>query len=139
MVTITILCVVYLLIKLEAQWAEPVSLTFHSALRKQSPPRKPLGQINRNMAGSIYGMSSMKNAHFISVNKYGHHRQFLFLIGQYLKNHLLWNCLAISEEKIKMWKVNRWQTTNDGCQKPTLPLAQWAKKNIKMWIPTCNV
>ena len=29
-----------------------------------------------------------------SVNKHGHHRQFLFLIGQYLKNLLLWNCLA---------------------------------------------
>ena len=28
-----------------------------------------------------------------SVNKHGHHRQFLFLIGRYLKN-LLWNCLA---------------------------------------------
>ena len=31
---------------------------------------------------------------FRSVNKHGHHRQFLFLIGQYLKNLLLWNCLA---------------------------------------------
>jgi hypothetical protein len=28
-----------------------------------------------------------------SVNKHGHHRQFLFLIGRYLKS-LLWNCLA---------------------------------------------
>ena len=26
-----------------------------------------------------------------SVNKHGHHRQFLFLIGLYLKNLLLWN------------------------------------------------
>jgi hypothetical protein len=25
------------------------------------------------------------------------------------------------------------------CQKPTLTMAKWAKKNIKMWIPTCNV
>jgi hypothetical protein len=25
--------------KLEAQWAEPVSLTFHSALRKLNPPQ----------------------------------------------------------------------------------------------------
>ena len=32
---------------------------------------------------------------------------------------------------------DRQQTTE--CQKPTLPLARWAKKNIKMWIPTCNV
>jgi hypothetical protein len=45
-------------IKLEAQWAEPVSLTFHSALRK----------LNTR-----------------SVNKHGHHRQFLFLIGRFLK------------------------------------------------------
>jgi hypothetical protein len=29
-----------------------------------------------------------------SVNKHGHHRQFLFLIGQHLKSLLLWNCLA---------------------------------------------
>jgi hypothetical protein len=28
---------------------------------------KPLGQINRNMAGSIYGMFSMKIAHFVSA------------------------------------------------------------------------
>ena len=30
-------------------------------------PLKPLGQINRNMAGSIYGMSSMKIAHFVLI------------------------------------------------------------------------
>jgi hypothetical protein len=29
-----------------------------------------------------------------SVNKHGHHRQFFFLIGRYLKYILLWNCLA---------------------------------------------
>jgi hypothetical protein len=29
-----------------------------------------------------------------SVNKHGQHRQFLFLIGRYLKNLLLLNCLA---------------------------------------------
>ena len=31
---------------------------------------------------------------FWSVNKHGHHRQFLFLIGQFLKQLFLWNCLA---------------------------------------------
>jgi hypothetical protein len=52
---------------------------------------------------------------------------------------ILWFGWWVSEEKIKMWKVNRWQTTHDGHQvmpRPTLPLARWAKKNIKMWIPT---
>jgi acetyl-CoA carboxylase carboxyltransferase component len=32
-------------------------------------PLKLLGQINRNMAGSIYGMSSMKIAHFVPICK----------------------------------------------------------------------
>jgi hypothetical protein len=56
---------------------------------------KPLGQMNRNLVGSIYIMSSIKN--FISsrsINKHGRHRQFLFLIGWFLKNCLLWNRLA---------------------------------------------
>jgi hypothetical protein len=45
-----------------------------------------------------------------------------------------------SEEKIKMWKVNGWQTTDTKWwQKLILSLAKFAKKNIKMWIPTCNV
>ena len=29
-----------------------------------------------------------------SVSKHGHHMQFLFLIGRFLKNLLLWNCLG---------------------------------------------
>jgi hypothetical protein len=33
-----------------------------------------------------------------SVNKHGHHKQFMFLIGRYLKNLLLWNCQAKSTE-----------------------------------------
>jgi hypothetical protein len=36
--------------------------------------------------------------------------------------------------------IDRQQTTDaKWCQKPTLPLTKWAKKNTKMWIPTCNV
>jgi hypothetical protein len=32
---------------------------------KKSSPLKPLGQMNRNLVGSIYGMSSIKIAHFV--------------------------------------------------------------------------
>ena len=36
--------------------------------------------------------------------------------------------------------VNGWQTSDTKWwQKLILPLARWAKKNIKMWIPTGNV
>jgi hypothetical protein len=31
------------------------------------PPLKPLGQMNRNLVGSIYGMSSMNIAHFVPI------------------------------------------------------------------------
>ena len=34
---------------------------------KKSPPLKPPGQIKQNMTGSIYGMSSMKIAHFVLI------------------------------------------------------------------------
>ena len=42
---------------------------------------------------------------------------------------------GFSEEKIKMWKENGWQTTDTKWwQKFILSLARFAKKNIKMWI-----
>ena len=34
---------------------------------KKSSLLKPLGQMNRNLVGSIYGMSSMKIAHFVLI------------------------------------------------------------------------
>jgi hypothetical protein len=53
------------------------------------------------MAGIIYGMSSMKIAHFgRSVNKHGHHRQFLFLIGRYLRKTSLLKLLGQMEPNL---------------------------------------
>ena len=37
--------------------------------------------MNRNLVGSIYGMSSMKIAHFVPiVNKHGYHQNFVGII-----------------------------------------------------------
>jgi hypothetical protein len=33
----------------------------------KSSPLKPLGQMNRNLVGSIYGRSSLKIAHFVPI------------------------------------------------------------------------
>ena len=54
----------------------------------KSSPLKPLGQMNRNLVGGIYGRPSIKMVHFIPIGqKYGRHGQFLFLIGSVkLKN-----------------------------------------------------
>jgi hypothetical protein len=52
----------------------------------KSSPLKPLGQMNRNLVGSIYGRSSIKLLILSRlVNKHGCHRQFLFLIVWFLK------------------------------------------------------
>ena len=62
---------------------------------------KPLGWMNRNLVGSIYGRSSGKIVHFVPIRyQTGRHRQFLFLIGWFLKNLLLCNRLA---KWIKSW------------------------------------
>jgi hypothetical protein len=34
---------------------------------KKSSPLKPLGQMNRNLVGSIYGRSSLKIAYFVPI------------------------------------------------------------------------
>ena len=66
-------------------WPLPLlkkSVKNRKLLKKLDSSLKPFGQMNRNLVGSIYGRFSIKIAHFVPiVNKYGHHRQFLFLIG----------------------------------------------------------
>jgi hypothetical protein len=37
------------------------------AILVSDSPLKPLGQMNRNLVGSIYGMSSMKIANFVPI------------------------------------------------------------------------
>jgi hypothetical protein len=37
------------------------------SISKKSSPLKTLGQMNQNLVGSIYGRSSIKNAHFVLI------------------------------------------------------------------------
>jgi ABC-type phosphate transport system auxiliary subunit len=55
------------------------------SIPKKSSTLKQLGQMNRNVVGSIYGRSSIKITHLGSVNKDGQHRQFVLLIGRLIK------------------------------------------------------
>jgi hypothetical protein len=45
-----------------------------------------LAKLTKNLVGSIYGRSSIKDCSSSwSISKHGHHRQFLFLVGRFLK------------------------------------------------------
>jgi hypothetical protein len=61
----------------------------------KSSPLKPLGQMNRNLVGSIYGRSSAKNAHFVPIRLQTWPSQAT-LVSDWLifKFLLLWNCMA---------------------------------------------
>jgi hypothetical protein len=76
-------------------WPPQAILVSDWSISKKSSTLKQLGQMDRNVVGSIYGRCSIGIAHsFWSVNKHGRHRQFLFLIGRFLKQHFLWNRLV---------------------------------------------
>jgi hypothetical protein len=63
-------------------------------LNKSSPP-KPLGQMNRNLVGSIYGRSSLKSVHFVMIHYQTWPPQAI-LVSDWpiFKNLLLWNRVA---------------------------------------------
>ena len=74
----------------------------------KSSSLKPLGQMNRNLVGSIYGRSSVRLLIFSrSVSKHGHHRRFLFLIGRFLKIFSSENAKPIDLKfgRKHLWKV----------------------------------
>jgi hypothetical protein len=49
------------------KWPPQAILVSDWSISKKSSPLKPLGQMNRNLVGSIYGRSSVTIAHFVPI------------------------------------------------------------------------
>jgi hypothetical protein len=142
--------------KLEALCAEPVSLTCHSALRKLNT--QPSIHVDASYQVSVHLARQFQRRRFFRYrpirNKNGLwwpclltdwdemsnlHRGHSIDASCHVSVHLV---KRFQRRRLKCEKLtdDRQQTTDaKWCQKPTLPLARWAKKNINMWIPTYNV
>jgi hypothetical protein len=44
---------------------QPINVSYHVS----ASPLKQHGQMNRNLVGSIYGRSSIKNAHYVPIHE----------------------------------------------------------------------
>ena len=60
-----------------------------------SSPLKPLGQMNLNLVGSIYGRSSIRGVHFVPIHRQTWPPQAILVYDWLIsKNLLLWNRLS---------------------------------------------
>ena len=89
--------------------------------------------MNRNLVGSIYGRSSIKMLiSSWSVNKYGHHRQFLFLIGWFLK---IFSSVTASPNDQKQSRTYLWKVFYKDCSFRFYPLSNMAATgNSCFWL-----
>jgi hypothetical protein len=90
---------------------------------------KPLGQMNRNLVGSIYGKSSVAIAHFVPID--ASYQVSVHLAEVFQRRRL--KCEKLMDDRRRTTDAKWWQ-------KLTLSLAKWTKNSkYAMWIALLDI